>query len=84
MCLAGVLYLVFEDSLLSLSKTQSRKASDLSRTIIGIQTGLVALAIAVTRSSILSLQARQGLPLGNQVTGWLLFSELCYRPYVLC
>nr|POE54427.1 gpi ethanolamine phosphate transferase 1 [Quercus suber] len=38
----------------------------LSRTILGAQVGLVALAIVVTRSSVASLQAKQGLPLGTQ------------------
>ena len=32
--------------------------------------GLVALAILVTRSSVASLQAKQGLPLGTQLVGW--------------
>lgn len=36
-----------------------------------IQIGLVALAIYVTRSSALSLQAKEGLPRGNQVVGWV-------------
>lgn len=37
----------------------------------GSQTGLTALAMVVTRSSVASLQAKQGLPLGTQVVGWL-------------
>ena len=36
--------------------------------------GLVGLAMFVTRSSVLSLQARKGLPLGAQVIGWLVLS----------
>lgn len=35
------------------------------------QIGLVILTIIVTRSSALSMQAKQGLPLGNQVVGWI-------------
>ncbi|KAG6000977.1 Glycosyl phosphatidyl inositol anchor synthesis [Claviceps maximensis] len=35
------------------------------------QIGLIPLSMLVTRSSALSLQAKQGLPLGNQVAGWL-------------
>lgn len=31
---------------------------------------MVLLALIVTRSSVVSLQAKQGLPLGNQVVGW--------------
>jgi phosphatidylinositol glycan class N len=39
------------------------------------QVGLVAVAIIVTRSSVISLQAKQGLPLGTQVVGWLTLSK---------
>lgn len=35
-----------------------------------MQVGFIALAIAVTRSSVASLQAKQGLPLGTQMVGW--------------
>lgn len=38
---------------------------------MGVQVGLVALAMVVTRSSVASLQAKQGLPLGTQVVGWV-------------
>lgn len=38
--------------------------------ISGIQIGLIALAMAVTHSSVSALTARDGLPLGNQITGW--------------
>lgn len=75
----GVLYLAFEDKVLSDFSTtvsrakQSRKR--ISRTLLGIQVGLVALAVVVTRSSVLSLQAKQGLPRGNQVVGWLVLSK---------
>ena len=59
----------------------------LSRSLVGIQVcqsvmdpailsnipkiGLIALAMIVTRSSRLSLQAKLGLPRGNQIVGWL-------------
>lgn len=76
--LVGTLYLAFEKQLLSKAATSSKradpadlKASNLSRTILGLQVGLVALAMLVTRSSVASLQARQGLPLGTQIVGWL-------------
>jgi GPI ethanolamine phosphate transferase 1 len=65
----------------------ANKADALSRTLIGVQVsimpgageystngqqvGLVALAIIVTRSSVASLQAKKGLPLGTQVIGWI-------------
>lgn len=39
------------------------------------QVGLIALAIVVTRSSVASLQAKQGLPLGTQVLGWITLSK---------
>lgn len=73
MGLVGVLYLVFERSILS-SATSSRQSprvfDDLSRTILGIQIGLIGLAIVVTRSSVTSIQSKRGLPFGNQIVGW--------------
>lgn len=84
MLLIGILYLVLEDRVLAdFSNTLAPpKLSRLhiSRTLVGIQIGLVALAMIVTRSSALSLQAKQGLPRGNQIVGWLVlskFRELC-------
>jgi phosphatidylinositol glycan class N len=38
--------------------------------LLGIQTGFTILSILVTRSSVAALQAKKGLPLGNQVLGW--------------
>jgi hypothetical protein len=35
-----------------------------------MQIGLIILAMVVTRSSALSLQAKNGLPRGNQIVGW--------------
>ncbi|KAI5777781.1 Phosphatidylinositolglycan class N-domain-containing protein [Geopyxis carbonaria] len=51
--------------------------------VLGVQTGLIALSLIVTVSSLRSLRAKAGLPLGNQVVGWLtLLSSLiipgCY------
>ena len=46
-----------------------------SQTIIGVQVGLIILAMVVTRSSVVSLQAKQGLPIGNQVVGWLVLGK---------
>lgn len=71
--LIGVLYIAFEKTLLIQSATNKEyatKVDGLSRMILGIQVGLVALAMAVTRSSVASLQAKQGLPLGTQMVGW--------------
>ena len=41
-----------------------------------VQVGLVALAILVTRSSVASLQAKQGLPVGTQMAGWVTFGKM--------
>ena len=70
----GVLYLVFEKSILASSKASNPRDS-LSQGILGAQIGLIILAMFVTRSSVASLQAKQGLPLGNQVIGWLIIGE---------
>ncbi len=71
MGLIGFLYLAFEEALLGMPV----KKSSLSRTIIGLQTGLVLLSLYVTQSSAKSLQAKQGLPLGNQIAGWLVLRK---------
>ncbi|KAI2619974.1 GPI ethanolamine phosphate transferase 1 [Hypoxylon sp. NC1633] len=75
MVAVGVLYLIFEDRLLADpagSKSATvRKGKEISRTLVGIQIGLIILAMIVTRGSALSIQAKQGLPRGNQVVGWL-------------
>ena len=79
MALVGVLYLLFEKSILS-DPTSNRQSSpaleSLPRTILGIQVGLIALSMIVTSSSVASLQAKRGLPIGNQVVGWLVLSTL--------
>ncbi|EGD89385.1 hypothetical protein H112_03005 [Trichophyton rubrum D6] len=70
----GMLYLIFEESILSSSKIGTRSGNTFnigSRIVMGAQIGLILLSIIVTRSSIASLQERAGLPLGNQVTGWI-------------
>ncbi|KAI1099893.1 GPI ethanolamine phosphate transferase 1 [Jackrogersella minutella] len=75
MAAAGVFYLVFEEKLLAFSSSKRSKTAktgnELSRMLIGIQIGLVLLAMLVTRDSALSLQAKEGLPRGNQIVGWL-------------
>lgn len=77
MVLIGVLYILFEKSILS-SSTDGQQASldGLSGTLLGVQVGLIMLAMIVTRSSVASLQAKKGLPLGNQVVGWTILSML--------
>lgn len=79
----GILYLQFEKSILFFpSKKWSADqpspptpgSNSLSQSILGVQIGLILLAMIVTWSSIASLQAKRGLPLGNQVVGWLVLS----------
>lgn len=79
MASVGLLYLLFEKSILSASSSarselSSPQADGLSRNILGAQIGLIMLAMIVTRSSVASLQAKRGLPAGNQVIGWLVLS----------
>jgi phosphatidylinositol glycan class N len=78
MVMIGILYLVFEDFVLSdfSTATPKTKSKDhgTSRILTGLQVGWVLLAMVVTRSSALSLQAKNGLPPGNQVVGWLVLS----------
>ena len=55
-----------------------------ARTVLGVQTGLIGLAMYVTSSSVRSLQAKQGLPLGNQVVGWLVLGAQPRLPMIVC
>jgi len=79
MVVVGILYLIFEDFILaefsSSKKSSNMEPKDISRVIVGIQIGLVLLSMWVTRSSALSLQAKLGLPRGNQVVGWAVLSK---------
>ena len=81
MTIVGVLYLLFEASLLA-SPTRggstATSSGGFSRTIIGVQIGLIMLAMIVTQSSITSIQAKKGLPAGNQFVGWFVLST---QPY---
>lgn len=72
----GLAYILFEKSVLVQTAPRnsglaSSKPDGISRIIMGTQVGLVALAMLVTRSSVFSLQAKQGLPLGTQIVGWV-------------
>ncbi|KAK3390859.1 Phosphatidylinositolglycan class N-domain-containing protein [Podospora didyma] len=74
MVVVGILYLILEDFVLadfSWTEKPASRQHHLSRTLVGIQIGLTLLSMAITRSSALSLQAKQGLPYGNQVMGWV-------------
>ncbi|CAE7174104.1 hypothetical protein PTNB85_03612 [Pyrenophora teres f. teres] len=69
----GVIYLLFEKSILGDSKSEAELAehelNDKSRIILSIQLGLVLLSMIVTRSSIGYIQAREGIPLGVLTVG---------------
>lgn len=80
----GLLYLLFEDTILGQTKsTQSHTISNCgSRVIMGMQVGMVLLSLVVTRSSASSLQAKQGLPFGNQVVGWLVLVASPLLPFL--
>jgi len=77
MGLVGVLYLLLERSMLSAAKSGTQPPptlNSMSRAIIGAQIGLIVLAMIVTRSSVISIQSKRGLPFGNQVIGWTVLS----------
>jgi phosphatidylinositol glycan class N len=84
MVVIGVVYLLFEDFILadfsSAMKLPKQRGNQTTRTVVGVQIGLTCLAMLVTRSSALSLQAKQGLPLGNQVTGWIVLGKFSFAP----
>ncbi|GAP90260.1 putative GPI ethanolamine phosphate transferase 1 [Rosellinia necatrix] len=85
MVAVGIFYLAFEDKLLadfsgSIKPQSQPKQNGISRALIGVQTGLIILAMVITRSSALSLQARQGLPRGNQIVGWLVLGISLLMP----
>ncbi|KAL9603473.1 MAG: hypothetical protein Q9219_001160 [cf. Caloplaca sp. 3 TL-2023] len=87
MASVGLLYLLFEKSILGASSsTRSNlymsQADGLSKNILGSQIGLIVLAMIVTRSSVASLQAKHGLPLGNQVIGWLVLTASLTLPFL--
>ncbi|KAH6688070.1 phosphatidylinositolglycan class N [Plectosphaerella plurivora] len=72
MLAVGLIYLVFEDRLLhGSSKPATSRPLPIARVLTGIQVGLIGLAMAVTRTSSSSLQAKAGLPRGAQVVGWI-------------
>jgi phosphatidylinositol glycan class N len=81
MFFTGLLYLLFEDTILKHSKSSGHAPEAISslgsRVIMGMQVGMILLAMIVTRSSVSSLQAKQGLPFGNQVVGWFVLGKCC-------
>ena len=78
MVTVGLLYLIFEELLLSSPGNEGKVSysqNGLSRIILGLQIGLIVLATIVTHSSVASLQAKRGLPKGNQVMGWTILGR---------
>ena len=79
MVLVGVFYLVFEDVILSDFSSIVKAElppNHITRALVGTQIGLIVLSMIVTRSSALSLQAKLGLPRGNQIVGWLVLGMI--------
>ncbi|KAK9375682.1 Phosphatidylinositolglycan class N-domain-containing protein [Lipomyces chichibuensis] len=54
------------------SASGGQSISTFTMTVLGLQLGLIILSMAVTYSTVKSLQARRGLPFGNQIVGWLI------------
>ena len=86
MFILGILYIAFEKSILNQVKPDdkglaSAEPDGLSRAILGVQIGLIALAMFVTYSSVASLQAKAGLPLGTQVLGWVVLVASLVLPF---
>ncbi|OBT60767.1 hypothetical protein VE03_09750 [Pseudogymnoascus sp. 23342-1-I1] len=87
MVIIGLLYLFFEFQLLRNSaldgeNATARPSNPTSRIMIGVQIGLIILSMIVTRSSALSLQAKQGLPRGEQVLGWTILVLSLLMPFM--
>ncbi|RAL66609.1 hypothetical protein DID88_006299 [Monilinia fructigena] len=86
MVAVGVSYLAFERKLLAKSKMAVDSIAPannlLSRSLIGAQIGLIVLSMIVTRSTAMSLQARMGLPRGNQIVGWCLIVASLIMPFL--
>ncbi|KAI9824030.1 MAG: Glycosyl phosphatidyl inositol anchor synthesis [Thelocarpon impressellum] len=78
----GVLYLLYEKTIVPPEKAGAAPADSIARTVLGVQVGLIALAMLVTRSSVASMQARTGLPLGSQVLGWIVLVTSLTVPFL--
>ncbi|KAJ4291868.1 Glycosyl phosphatidyl inositol anchor synthesis [Kalmusia sp. IMI 367209] len=78
MLVVGLLFLIVK-ALVDAKSIDSQLANPVpdfvSGVILGAQTGLVALAMFVTRSSVITLQAREGLGSGNIYVGWFTLCE---------
>ncbi|KAL1297059.1 hypothetical protein AAFC00_004648 [Neodothiora populina] len=87
MLLLGVMYIIYAENVTSQQNSRkptkaTQRPGQLSKVLLGTQLGLVALAMVVTRSSVSSLQAKKGLPLGTQVVGWAVFVSSLAVPFV--
>ncbi|KAG4304399.1 hypothetical protein PORY_002109 [Pneumocystis oryctolagi] len=78
MLISGIIYLFFGDSLIK----KHRTISSVPKITISFQLGLLILSIIVTYSSVLSLQAKKGLPLGNQVVSWVVLALSLITPLI--
>ncbi|KAF8076905.1 Phosphatidylinositolglycan class N-domain-containing protein [Lyophyllum atratum] len=62
----------------SLPTSESRKSLTI---LFSIQAALIVIMMAITGSSVRSLQAKQGLPLMNQVSGWITLAVASILPF---
>lgn len=95
MVVVGIMYLIFEDFVLAeftwTTKSTPKKPNHVTRMLVGVQVGLTILSILITRSTVLSMQSKNGVPPGNQAVGWLvlgrarLASTVLLRPrWIIC
>ncbi|KAF2637556.1 PigN-domain-containing protein [Massarina eburnea CBS 473.64] len=81
----GGLYLLLEKRLTADGNSSNQKTESTidvpSQIVFGCQMGLVVLAIIVTRSSVITLQARQGLGSGNIYVGWFTLVASLVLPF---
>ena len=84
MLCVGALYLLFDSHITASVGSTASENYVWSRSLVGIQVGLILLAMIVTRSSVASLQAKQGLPVGNQVVGWTVLGRYHEHFAILC
>ncbi|KAK9470851.1 Phosphatidylinositolglycan class N-domain-containing protein [Dipodascopsis tothii] len=66
----------------SRSTNMKHALSAYTMTLFGLQLGIVLLSMFVTASTVQSLQAQNGLPLGNQVVGWLTLGGSLVLPFL--
>ncbi len=79
MGLVGILYIAFENNIRSAGTNARRPLTlnSISSSVLGVQVGLIILAMFVTRSSVTSIQSKQGLPLGKR---WGVLGLIVDRP----